>query len=359
MDTIDRYILKGLLGPFALCMAGFLIIALSGELYALMSLIIEKRVPAAEVISLLVYRLPELMVTAIPVGVLFAVLMELGRMAKDAELTVVQVSGRSLVRISTPLLILGLIASVLTYALNEYVVPEANHKSQQIVREYILKDVMSPAKQEVFFKGTQNRYYYLGYVSRSDMRVQDILVFEMKGAKPAKVIYASRGTMGPVAWELQNGVIQEMDSQGFTISQTKFDTLIYEVKDQISSFVGEQRTTTEMSRADIREIIDMYRKSGIDLRSFRVDYEFKLALPFAAAIFALVGSGCSLGARRNGRFYSVAVSVGLAFAYYLVSAVLRSFGNEGFLPPLMAAWTANALFGVLGIGLIVRGDRII
>lgn len=359
MDTIDRHILKGLLGPFVLCIAGFLIIALSGELYGLMTLIIEKRVPVGQVASLLAYRLPELMVTAIPVGVLFAVLMELGRMAKDAELTVVQVSGRSLARVSMPLLILGLILSVLTYGLNEHVVPEANHRSQQIVREYILKDVMSPAKQEVFFKGTENRYYYLGYVSRTGMRVQDILVFELRGAKPGKVIYASRGTMGPVAWELQDGVIQEMDPGGITVSQTRFDTMVYEVKDQIGAFVGEQRTTMEMSRADIREIIDMYRKSGIDLRSFRVDYEFKLALPFAAAVFTLVGSGCSLGARRNGRFYSVAVSVGLAFAYYLVSAVLRSLGNEGFLSPLWAAWTTNALFGVLGIGLIVRGDRLI
>lgn len=359
MDSIDRYIIRGLGGPFVLCIAGFLVVALSGELFGLMSLIIEKRVPALQVASLLVYRLPELLVTAIPVGVLFAVLMELGRMARDCELIVVQVSGRSLSRISTPLVILGVVASALTYGLNEYVVPEANHRSQQIIREHILRDVMAPAEQEVFFRGANNRYYYLGYVNQNTMHVQDVLVFELQGSKPGRVVYASSGTMGPIAWELRDGVIQEMDSEGITVSQTRFDRMSYVVEDQMGTFLGEQRTTMEMSRANIREILEMYKASGIDLRSFRVDYEFKLALPFAAAVFALVGAGCCLGARKNGRFYSLTVSVALAFAYYIAAAVLRSLGNEGLLSPAVSAWAANVLFCVVGVGLIVRGDRLV
>jgi lipopolysaccharide export system permease protein len=359
VDTVDRYVLKGLGGPFALCIAGFLIIALSGELYGLMSLIIEKRVPVGDVARLLTYRLPELLTTAVPVGILFAVLVGLGRMAKDSELTVVQVAGRSLARVSVPLLFLGLAASGLVYLLNEHVVPEANHKSQQIVRDYILKDVMRPAQQEVFFRGTENRYFYLGCVDKSSMRVQDVLVFELQGSRPAKIIYAQKGVMGPLFWELQDGVVQEMDSEGITVSQTRFETMAYKVEDQIGTFVGEQRTTMEMSRADIRKIVEMYRSSGVDLRSFKVDYEFKLSLPFAAAVFVLVGSGCSLGAKKNGQFYSVAASVVLAFVYYLFSALLRSFGNEGYLSPVVSAWTANALFCLLGAGLIARGDRAI
>lgn len=359
MDTVDRYVLKGLAGPFTLSMAGFLIIALSGQLYDLMSLIIEKEVPAGDVVSLLTYRLPGLMTTAVPVGILFAVLIELGRMARDSELTVVQVAGRSLARISLPLLLLGLVTSGFVYALNEYVVPEANHRSQQIVRNHILKDVMRPAEQEVFFRGTENRYFYLGFVDKSSMRVQDVLVFELQGSRPAKVIFAQSGVMGPLFWELHNGVVQEMDSEGITISQTRFDTMAYKVEDQIGRFVGEQRTTDEMSRSDIRKIVEMYRSSGISLRSFEVDYEFKLSLPFAAAVFVLVGTGCSLGARKNGRFFSVAASIVLAFAYYLVSGLLRSFGNEGFLSPVVSAWTANVVFCVLGVGLIARGDKVI
>ena len=275
MDTVDRYVLKGLAGPFTLCIAGFLIIALSGQLYNLMSLIIEREVPAGDVARLLAYRLPELLTTAVPVGILFAVLVELGRMARDSELTVVQVAGRSLARVSTPLLFLGLLTSGLVYVLNEYVVPEANHRSQQIVRGHILRDVMRPAEQEVFFRGTENRYFYLGYVDKSSMRVQDVLVFELRGSRPAKVIFAQHGVMGPLFWELNDGVVQEMDSEGITISQTRFDTMAYKVEDQIGRFVGEQRTTDEMSRSDIREIVEMYRSSGVDLRSFVVAYEFK------------------------------------------------------------------------------------
>jgi len=359
VDLLDRYVLKGLVGPFAMCVAGFLVVALSGELFGLTSLIIEKRVPVRQVVILLMYRLPELLVTAIPVGVLFAVLMELGRMARDAELIVIQISGRSLARISAPLAVLGIVVGILTFGLNEYVVPEANHRSQQIIRQYVLRGVMQPAKQEVFFRGTGNRYYYLGYVNRSTMQVQDILVFELQGSKPGRVIYASSGTMGPIAWELRDGVVQEMDSEGITVSQTRFDRMSYVVEDQLGTFVGEQKTTMEMSRSEIREIIEMYKSSGIDLRSFRVDYEFKLALPFAAAVFAVLGAGCCVGARKNGRFYSIAVSVGLAFAYYVVSAVLRSLGNEGVISPPVAAWSANALFLAVGAGLIMRGDRII
>jgi lipopolysaccharide export LptBFGC system permease protein LptF len=177
------------------------------------------------------------------------------------------------------------------------------------VRDYILKDVMRPAQQEVFFRGTENRYFYLGCVDKSSMRVQDVLVFELQGSRPAKIIYAQKGVMGPLFWELQDGVVQEMDSEGITVSQTRFETMAYKVEDQIGTFVGEQRTTMEMSRADIRKIVEMYRSSGVDLRSFKVDYEFKLSLPFAAAVFVLVGSGCSLGAKKTGRYDGRAVDV--------------------------------------------------
>ena len=100
----------------------------------------------------------------------------------------------------------------------------------------------------------------------------------------------------------------------------------------------------------------MYRARH-DLRSFRVDYEFAV-LAVCRVVFAVVGAGCSL-VRENTDVLLSTVSVALAFAYYVISAVLRSLGNEGLLSPRSSCVGSQRAFGALGVGLIVRGDRLV
>jgi lipopolysaccharide export system permease protein len=53
----------------------------------------------------------------------------------------------------------------------------------------------------------------------------------------------------------------------------------------------------------------------------------------------------------------IGVSVGIGFAYFVVNAVLLSYGRSGVLPAFAAAWGANMLFGAGGVWLAMTVKR--
>lgn len=88
--TLDRYIIREFLGPFFFCVIGFTVILLSGLLFQLSDLIFVKHVPAATVGRMLLYKIPGTAVLTLPIAVLFATLLSLGRLVQDSEVTVMR-----------------------------------------------------------------------------------------------------------------------------------------------------------------------------------------------------------------------------------------------------------------------------
>lgn len=137
------------------------IIMLSGVFFQLTDLIIVKDIPIILVLRLLFYYLPEIMVETFPVAVLFATIYGMSRLSRENEFTALRMGGISLYRLIWPLIILGVIISMMTFIINEEIVPQANHKAQNIIRRSILKQAVPDVKEGVFLKGPEGRIFYV------------------------------------------------------------------------------------------------------------------------------------------------------------------------------------------------------
>ncbi len=103
--------------------------------------------------------------------------------------------------------------------------------------------------------------------------------------------------------------------------------------------------------------ISVMNKQGADLAPLRVLFHLKLAIPWACVILAVLGASLGVGPQRSGAGMGLAMSVLIVFAYYVVMSFSRSFGEGGYLPPVVAAWAPNIIFLVIA-GLLVRSaDR--
>lgn len=69
-----------------------------------------------------------------------------------------------------------------------------------------------------------------------------------------------------------------------------------------------------------------------------------IALPFGAR------SG------RHNVFAGVASSLFICFGYFIMQRIAMGLGVGGTLPPLLAAWLPNLVFGLTGLGLIWRAS---
>ena len=351
----DSYMIREMAKPLLMACMGISVMMVSGFLFELADLIIIKQVEIWPVFKLLVYRLPSLMVQTFPLAVLFATLYSLGGLVKNNEYTALRLGGMSFQRIMVPFLLVALIMAGVTYFINEKVAPAATHRSQNIIREVVLQEVPPGVEENVFFRGPGDRFFYVSRVNTREGTLEDIMVYELEGEENLpRLITASRGRFYDDVWYLEEGLSIDFDQEGYPAFQVRFDTYEINVGQQIERFFGRQRTPQEMSRAELREEIQLFSRSGLNVNSLLVDYHIKLAIPLSSLIFVLVGVPLSINFGR-GKGLAVVLSIVLIFGYYVIMSLARSLGRNDLLAPFLAAWLPNASFLAVGLILIFKG----
>lgn len=322
-------------------------------------MIIVKKVASGQVLRLLLYKLPDAIVQSIPVSTLCGALLSLMRLGKDSELVALRTGGVRALRLVLPLFVLGLVASCVTFAFNERIVPWANHEFENIIRQIVLEEALPTAEENVFFRGTGDRFFYIRKVDTSSQELRDVLVYEVREEGLPRIITAKGGRAKGTIWTLSDGVVHDLDSEGYVVYEAKFKEMNLRMDQRFESFFGGQKTPSEMSRKELKSYIDLFQAGGVNVSALIVDYQLKLALPFAAFIFVLTGApiAASKVSPKTGRFAGIALGGCIAFLYYALSSILRSLGVSNVLPPFAAAWTGNIIFALVGAALIVRSEQ--
>lgn len=356
-SILDRYTLREFFWPFVFCVVGFTVILLSGVLFELIDLFLVKRVAIKIVIRMLVYYIPGIVVMTLPVAALFSTLLSLGRMNEDSEMIIMCSSGLPYWRIMIPVVIAGLIISGVTYVLNEEVVPWTNHEFQKLFRELVYQEDAPLIEENIFFLGGENRYFYINEVNKQLRQLKNVLVYETGPDQFPRMITATSGTYRDHLWILYDGIVQNFDEDGYVSYQTRFETMQITTPDASDLYFGNQKTSDEMSRKELKEHIDRFQRSGLKVLSFVVDYHLKLALPMASFIFVLFAAPLSLFSKSS-KSFGIAVSLIVTVMYYVATPVCRSLAINEVFHPLFAAWLTNGVFAITGVVLLIRADRL-
>ena len=79
----------------------------------------------------------------------------------------------------------------------------------------------------------------------------------------------------------------------------------------------------------------------------------KIAFPFVTLVMTLIGVPFAVTTGRRGALYGVGVGIVLALVYWTMISVFAAFGAGGAMPPLLAAWAPNLLFGAGAVYLLL------
>lgn len=354
---IDRYIIKEVMSFVALAVAALTIMLIMQTLFELMEMLINKKVGWVYIVKLLAYRLPAFLVVTFPISLLAASELAIGNLSTNGEITAMRAGGISLRRIIFPFLIAAFSISVLSFAINDYIVPEANHISQNIIREIVLKKGPPNIKRNVFFRDAENRYFYINRFDEKNMIMQEIMVYEMTREKFPRTITAKTGKWVVDTWKLENGTIYNYDEEGKITYEMSFNNLDIIVKEDLKKFFQNQRTPQEMSSKELKQQIAILQQAGADTKYFEVDYHMKYSIPFSGLIFVLLGVPLGLRVKRGSKATGVIISILLVLFYYIFLSTARSFGRGGMISPFFAAWLTNIFFAVLGIIIMFRSEK--
>ncbi|GAB4117596.1 MAG: LptF/LptG family permease [Candidatus Caldatribacteriota bacterium] len=354
---LDRYIIKEVLSFVALAVAALTIMLIMQTLFELLDMLINKRVAWQYVAKLLIYRLPAYLVVTFPMSLLASSEFAIARLSTDGEITAMRAGGISLRRIMIPFLVASLLVSILSFYINDYIVPEANHISQNIIREIVLKKGPPNIMRNVFFRDAENRYFYINRLDEDKMIMQDIMVYEMTREKFPRVITAKRGAWVVDTWKLENGTIYNYDENGKITYEMDFVNLDIIVKEDLQKFFTNQRTPQEMSSKELKQQIEILKQAGADTKNFEVDYHMKFSIPYSGLIFVLLGVPLGLRVKRGSKATGIVISIVLILSYYVFLSVTRSMGRGGMIDPITSAWLPNIVFGILGIFIMLGAEK--
>jgi lipopolysaccharide export system permease protein len=132
---------------------------------------------------------------------------------------------------------------------------------------------------------------------------------------------------------------------------------LLEIPETPETFIRKIKEPEDMSYQQLRKYAETVKNEGYDNTGYLVDMDLKLAFPLISLVLALMGIPIALELKIGGMPLAIAVGVGLCFLYMFSMAFSRSLGLSGILPPFLAAWTANLIFILFGIYLIMNLRR--
>jgi lipopolysaccharide export system permease protein len=133
------------------------------------------------------------------------------------------------------------------------------------------------------------------------------------------------------------------------IRVTPFKQMPVSLKERPEEFARVARSPEEMSYAQLRQYIDKLVKSGVSATRYQVDLHAKVATALVSLIMAILGVSFGLRTGRAGVMLWVGLCIPMGFLYYMLLVLGFSLGRGGALPPLVAAWLPNLVFGTAGL----------
>jgi LPS export ABC transporter permease LptG/LPS export ABC transporter permease LptF len=355
---IDDYILKGFALYVSLILGGFLVLTLVFTFFELLGDILRNGTPLL-VAEYLLHVVPWMLYLLMPLTVLLGVLVTFGVLQRSNEITAMKATGVSVYRIIVPVLVIaGALAGALFF-FDQLYLPQSN-KRREALRNRIegrpAQTYLRPDRKWIF--GQKNTIYYYQFYDPDRNRFGSFTAFQFdpETFQITKRIHAAQVHWEPDidTWVFEQGWVRTFRGAAIenysTFKVTSFD----EVTEPPQYFKKELKQSEEMNYEELRRYINDLQQSGFDVSRLRVQLHKKFAYPMITLVMAVLAVPFSLTAGRRGPLAGVAVAVGVAVFYWVLSGLFEAMGNVNQLPPALAAWSPDVIFGLLGGYLILK-----
>ena len=289
----------------------------------------------------------------VPISVLVTTLVTFALFSKNNEVTAFKSSGISLYRIALPVLLLGIVTSVLSYLLLDYVLPYSNRRTDEL-RNKIKSNrpvSLANAQQKLWFHGHGN--YIINFLSydRNRKQLSQVQVFEFhpKQFRLTRRVYADRAQWDGQGWQFEHGWMRSFpDTGGATYSLILTPIRLF-YSEKPSDFEAEVKVPDQMTFSQLRDYIETIRKSGYSAEELSVKLYQKTSWPFLSLVMCLIALPFAFKLGKAGALYGITIALVLGLFYWMMYAIFSKFGEAGNLPPILAAWSANILFAIAAL----------
>lgn len=382
MFTLTRYLSKAVLVTSLSGILVFVFILITGNaMRDILGLLAEGYIPLSLFGELVALLVPYAISFAMPLGVLIAILLVMGRLSANHELTALKAAGISIFSIAAPVLFVALCGSLLAAYINAIHAPAARASYRAILNDLVRTDPLRFIVPRTFIHDFPGYILYVG--EKDEGRMKQFWLWELDNQKRA--VRLLRADEGSFAFDAKQDALILTLKDGFTeLRDPKDPDNLKEIQPTLSfrdarirlplaNLLGGANKPRKLKDYTFRELLDRRMEAGDLLATSppgdaaaeaRKDYhqlQYYISRHFAMAfsVFSLALFAVPLGIRvgRTETYANFTLALVIAMAYYFSLILIGWTEDKPHLRPEFLVWLPNITAQALGFLLLWRAAR--
>lgn len=358
MKIIDKYILKRYLGTFSVMLLLFIPIGIVIDVSEKVNKMIENKVPFVEIAK---YYLDFTIYFAnmlFPIFLFLSVIWFTSKLANNTEIIAILSSGISFTRFLRPYIIGATLVSLFALLMAFVLVPNASKGYNDFRYTYLKNNPKVRENQDVYRQISKDEFIYVSNFNYMSKMGFNFSLEKFKGDKLDYKIIANR-----IKWNesdstytlygFKKRVVGELDDRLISTDQQKMK-LDFDIDDLTPVvYIAETMTLRELNKFIEKE----KARGSSNINTYLVVKYRKFSLPVSAFILTIIAVAVSAMKRRGGMGVNLALGIALAFTFIFFEKIFGVLAEASSIPPFVAVWFPNVIFGILAIYLLRNAKR--
>ncbi|HVO50169.1 MAG TPA: LptF/LptG family permease [Thermoanaerobaculia bacterium] len=364
LRRMDRYVFGEVLAP---TLVGFLaytgFMAVRG-LVQFSELLVQSEQPLAEAGLVLALSLPHIVVLTLPIAFLLGLLIGIGRLSADSELTALRASGIDLASLYRPIAVVASAIAGITLFLMLAVVPRTNHLLYTMklrLSSFAFAQRIQPGMFSPEFGGLR---VYVEKASADRRELTGLIISDRSNPDEGdRLTLARRGWLeleedqGRLWLRVEDAETHHQEQGGKHYDVTSFSKQRMVLQDNGPAGLTKEKQIREQTLRELLVRAATQARRPEERRLAMTEVHKKFALPAACLVFGLIGLPLGIVNRRGGRAAGFAVSIAIVLIYYALLATGEARAIEGRMSPGLAMWLPNILLLAFGLFALARIRR--
>ena len=349
---LKRYVILEIIKPAAAILFVLVIIFASYTAVTYLSEAVAGSLPPSTVGMMILLRLGMAMEVLLPTTFYLSVIIALGRLYKDSEMTALSACGIGISGVLKPVIVLSLPVAVLAGWASLSIRPQCYVEIYRLKALAQVQFDISRMEPDNFLDLETGKYVFFAEDVKDRQQGVGRVFIRVKEGDNRKVIQAERMTQGPEdetgAKKLlfSNGTLYEFPASGEGGKISRFEQAEYPMPNDPPS------TRYRYKAAPTRELIGSTNLEDIS------ELQWRFSTPLSTILLAIVGVPLSKSNPRRGKYAKLGVAIIIFAFYYQLFVVARTWVEKGRVDPLIGVWWVPLLLLGLAVFLLWRTGEV-
>jgi lipopolysaccharide export system permease protein len=342
--VLQRYIVTEILKPAAAILLVLVIIFASYSAVTYLAAAVAGSLPPGTVGLLILLRIGMALEVLLPTTLYLSVIIALGRLYKDSEMTALSACGVGIAGVLKPVFILSLPVALLAGCASLYFRPEAYEEIYRVMDRAQAEFDISRLEDDHFLELEKGKYVFFAEEVRGKQEgAQRVFILVTDGdnrqvIQAQQMIQIGVEQAGQRKLRFRDGIFYEFPVIGQGGKIARFERAEYPMPTDEAS-----KSRYRRKAAATEQLLQSSRLEDI------AELQWRLSTPLSTILLAIIGVPLSKSNPRRGKYAKLGLGIIIFAFYYQLFVIAKTWVEKGHVSPWIGIWWVPVLLAALAV----------